>query len=256
MCLHLSLAEAGLWLVRALELFDQARIQAASHPADPILVAHPGLSRLVTEIDGVKKRHGRLIEDALIFAINRRHGWIAGREAIPVAPGRVRSTDCLAYESASGRLYHFECKRGHGVLDADSGRSMDDRLDEIAAALPAFAASKGWDISSISSFVLSFYGRTESERHPVYDRYEVDRLFGPCVRRFFLDFVEYTEHLAGLAYGDIPVERHEVPPQLPLVQSRRFENLFLLLERLPPGAESWITFDGERSNLDGFGTAG
>jgi hypothetical protein len=50
--------------------------------------ANPRLSSLVSEIDGIKKRHGLLIERALIFAINKLPNWYAAKERIAVAGGK------------------------------------------------------------------------------------------------------------------------------------------------------------------------
>ncbi|UYN95213.1 MAG: hypothetical protein KIT25_24920 [Enhydrobacter sp.] len=87
MCLQLEYAEAQLWKRRARTIISDAKAAAAAIPCDPLLKRAQRLSTLVSEIDSIKKRHGRLIEDALLFAINKLPDWTATKERIPVATG-------------------------------------------------------------------------------------------------------------------------------------------------------------------------
>jgi hypothetical protein len=82
-------------------------------PPDPLLTSLPELSILVSAVDSVKKRHGLLIEQALIFAINKIPSWSARKQKIQTI-GSKFEVDCLAFNSSTGALYVFECKRGHG----------------------------------------------------------------------------------------------------------------------------------------------
>ena len=127
MCLRLSYAEALLWKKHASQLVADAKAKSAAIPCDPLFVANPRLSSLVSEVDGIKKRHGLLIERALIFAINKLPHWQATKEQIQVAGGRAH-LDCLAFNTITGKLYVFECKRGHGSFDGDKIRAIDQRL--------------------------------------------------------------------------------------------------------------------------------
>lgn len=67
MCLRLTYAEALLWKKSASQLIADAKAKSAKIPCDPLFGSNPRLSSLVSEIDSIKKRHGLLIERALIF---------------------------------------------------------------------------------------------------------------------------------------------------------------------------------------------
>jgi hypothetical protein len=53
--------------------------------AGPLLTLAPKLSKVVSVVEGIKKRHGILIEDALIAAINFVPGWKAFKGVFPVS---------------------------------------------------------------------------------------------------------------------------------------------------------------------------
>jgi hypothetical protein len=201
MCLRLKYAEAQIWKRKARETIDAAKTAAASNPCDPLLMPNPRLSALVSEIDSIKKRHGLLIEEALIFAINKVPGWVASKEKIAVAGGRAH-LDCLAFNASHGLLYVFECKRGHGNFDADKTRAIDDRLDRIKLAIASHAARKGWSPSKQEVFILSFYGTKWKSRYPIHDRSDVSKLFSPCLGSFVQDYMRHVENATNATYAD------------------------------------------------------
>ena len=149
MCLKLSYVEARLWRDKAHRLIS--RSVAATKTIDPLLTSAGKLSEVVSVVDGIKKRHGLLIEDALIAAINFVPGWTAHRGVIPRGAGKVFKTDCVAYNRAAKTAYLFECKRQYTFLDGDAKKAVDGRLDEIAKLFPAFATSQGWSVTNQSS---------------------------------------------------------------------------------------------------------
>jgi hypothetical protein len=108
------------------------------------------LSEIVSVVDGIKTRHGVLVEDALIAAIKFVSSWTAHKSVIPRRGGKVFKTDCMAYNQ-SAAAYVFECKRQYAFLDGDAKRAVDDRLDEIAKLFPAFATSQGWSVTKRTS---------------------------------------------------------------------------------------------------------
>lgn len=200
MCLRLSYAEALLWKKHASQLVADAKAKSAAIPCDPLFVANPRLSSLVSEVDGIKKRHGLLIERALIFAINKLPHWQAAKEQIQVAGGKAH-LDCLAFNARTGKLYVFECKRGHGSFDGDKIRAIDQRLGNIKASIGAHAASKGWSPSSTGVFILSFYGATWKSAYPIYNKHDVATLFEPCIGRFVTEYMEHLEAATARAYS-------------------------------------------------------
>jgi hypothetical protein len=155
MCLKLSFIEAMLWRQEAHNLIKKA--SAAKIAPDPLLRSAPKLSEVVSVVDGIKKRHGVLIEDALIAAINFVPGWQAQKSAIPRPTGSVFKTDCVALDQASGTAYVFECKRKYAFVDGEKRKAADNRLHEIAQLFPAFATSQGWTVTKTDFYILSFY---------------------------------------------------------------------------------------------------
>lgn len=200
MCLRLTYAEALLWKKNAAKIVADAKAKSATIPCDPLFSATPRLSSLVSEIDGIKKRHGLLIERALIYAINKLTHWEAMKEQIPVAGGKAH-LDCLALNTNSGKLYVFECKRGHGSFDGDKISAIDQRLGKIKASIGAHALSKGWAPVSTEVFILSFYGAKWSSAYPIYDKNSVARLFEPCIGSFTLEFMNHLETMVARTYS-------------------------------------------------------
>lgn len=141
MCLRLTYAEAMLWKAKAKDLISGA-LKAKIAP-DPLLKSVPHISQVVSAVESIKKRHGVLIEDALIAAIKKLAHWDAGKSIIPRKNGSVFKTDCVAVNQQAGIAYVFECKRQYASFDGDKKRAIDARLDEIAVLFPAFALSQG-----------------------------------------------------------------------------------------------------------------
>jgi hypothetical protein len=200
MCLRLTYAEALLWKQHASKLVADAKAKSATIPCDPLFGSNPRLSSLVSEIDGIKKRHGLLIERALIFAINKLPHWHAAKEQIQVTGGKAH-LDCLAFNANTGKLLVFECKRGHGSFDGDKIRAIDRRLDNIKASIGAHVVTKGWKPSSTGIFILSFYGATWRSAYPIHNKHNVATLFEPCVGRFITDYMEHLEAATARAYS-------------------------------------------------------
>lgn len=200
MCLQLTYAEALLWKNNAAQLIAGAKANAAKIKCDPLFETNPRLSSLVSEIDSIKKRHGLLIESALIFAINKLPHWRAAKERISVAGGKAH-LDCLAFNKNTGQLYVFECKRGHGTFDGDKIRAIDRRLDKVKASIGTHVASKGWKSSSTGVFILSFYGATWNSAYPIHDKNSVASLFEPCIGSFLREFMQHLEVATSHAFS-------------------------------------------------------
>jgi hypothetical protein len=177
---------------------------AAKIEPDPLLNSAPRLSKVVSVVEGIKKRHGTLIEDALIAAIRFVPGWTAMKSVIPRPNGSVFKPDCVAINFGTKTAYVFECKRRYTSHDEGAKKAIDLRLDEIAALFPAFAVSRGWSITDTGIFILSFYGdggqisnSKSNRKYTVHDRRSVATLFPPCALKFTNDFIEYSERVAG-----------------------------------------------------------
>jgi hypothetical protein len=177
MCFNLSYAEAIEWRSLGLNLIGDAEQRASKMEVDPLLRGADDVSRLVSAVDSIKKRHGTLIEYALISAINWVPGWHAEHQAEVKFGGKTFKLDCFAHHSADGKLYVFECKRGHGVGDKDALRSIDDRLTKVTPASEQRARDIGLNVRTIETLILSFYGKKWKSNYPVVDRREAAALF-------------------------------------------------------------------------------
>lgn len=244
MCLKLRYQEARLWNQRAHQMVAGA--VAAGIPTDPLLMAAPRLSEVVSVVDSVKKRHGPLIEDALIAAINGVQGWVAEKSKVP-RPGKgYYKPDCIAVNQSTKTAYVFECKRNYGSLDAPAKREADERLDEIGVLFPAYAASRGWPAMTPSLFILSFYGTAPGSKHPVYDRNSASALFPSCVVRFARDFISYTEEVVGTwaaerAYnGDGSKHPELLPVRTAETEVRKRGNIFYQLDQMECDADATV----------------
>lgn len=236
MCLRLTYAEALLWKKNAAQLIADAKAKSAKIPCDPLFGSNPRLSSLVSEIDSIKKRHGLLIERALIFAINKLPHWQADKEKILVAGGKAH-LDCLAFNSNTGQLYVFECKRGHGAFDGDKIRAIDQRLDKVKASIGTHVASKGWKSSSTGVFILSFYGATWNSAYPIHDRNSIASIFEPCVGRFVTEYMQHLETTASNAFSAELRESVTIPSG---------DSIFDLIveDRVKPGPDVLFMEDG------------
>lgn len=192
MCLRLRHAEAVLWKREGLSLFEAAFRDARKMDVDPLLGGAPRLSRLVSAIDSAKKRHGLLIERALMNAINMVPGWTAEKIRVPTGRRR-REVDCVAFDVSTNSLYLFECKRGHGELDRNAQRELDRRLEDLIVYAPFHLAARGWTATTTRAFILSFYGRTWRSRHEILDMDSASSVFPPCAARFASELRDFTE---------------------------------------------------------------
>lgn len=236
MCLRLTYAEALLWKNNAAQLIAGAKAKSAKIPCDPLFGSNPRLSSLVSEIDSIKKRHGLLIERALIFAINKLPHWQADKEKISVSGGKAH-LDCLAFNANTGQLYVFECKRGHGAFDGDKIRAIDLRLDKVKASIGAHVMPKGWKPSATGVFILSFYGATWNSAYPIHDRNSVASLFEPCVGRFVTEYMQHLETMASNAFSAELRESVTIP-----VGDSIFDSI--VQDRVQPWPDVLFTEDG------------
>ena len=202
MCLELSYAEAFKWKMKGAGLIADAEKKAQKMEVDPVLKFVPNISRLVSAVDSIKKRHGPLIEEALVFAISRIPGWSAERQTNVSYAGENFKLDCFAHHAGSETLYVFECKRGHGVGDSAALRSIDQRLNKVVPASKQHARSSGLSVKHIKAFIISFYGKKWKSDYPIFDSHEAATIFPPCAVRFADELRKSSENLISRHVGD------------------------------------------------------
>ena len=217
------------------KVITDAMSRARTIPSDPLLQTNRKLrqlSLLVTEIDGIKKRHGRLLSQVLIFAINKTPGWEAHRGFLPGAKGKSH-LGCLAFESNTGKLYIFDCRRGHGNFDKDTKKAIGERLQSIEANIDSYAEQKfGGQIKSKKAFILSMYGNTWHSSPPVYEGKDISTLFAPCTGNFMNVYMKYIEHKVSNNYSQ-KISRTNIP---------NISNVFLRIENNPAMSNSDVIF--------------
>ena len=194
MTIQIPCAEAKIWTAKANKIISESMNNAQNIPCDPLLRTGRQLSSFVSEIDGVKKRHGRLLSDALIYAISKTPGWMAHRGNLSVIKGRS-PLGCLAFNSTTGRLLIFDCRRGHGNFDKDTRKATDERLKLINRNAKSYVKKKfGWSMKSKYAFILSLYGNTWPASYPIHSIKDISRIFAPCVGTFTKMYTTYVEH--------------------------------------------------------------
>ena len=235
MCLELAYAEALKWKMRGADLVLDAENKAQKMEIDPVLRFVPDISRLVSAVDSVKKRHGPLIEEALVFAISCVPGWSAERQTKVSYAGENFRLDCLAHHAGSQTLYVFECKRGHGVGDSAALRSIDQRLAKVVPASTEHARRRGLSVKSVEVFIISFYGKKWNSRYPIFNAHEAATIFPPCAVRFADELRKSSENLISRHVG----ERVNPGPR----KSATSDTLFDRLELMHVGENARVRFD-------------
>ena len=194
MTIRITCAQAKIWTNNADKIVQDAMSRAQKIPCDPLLRTNHQLSSVVSEIDGVKKRHGTLLSRALVYAISKTPGWKSHRGRIPLATGKT-ALGCLAFESSTGTLCIFDCRRGHGKFDKDTKNATDKRLQSIESNIYSFVGQRfRWPIISKKPFILSLYGNTWPSSYSIYSEKDISALFAPSTGIFMKRYMKYVEY--------------------------------------------------------------
>jgi len=168
-----------------IELADQqlVKLGKASFIPDPLLGSY---SLLASVLASAPKRHGRLIEAAIVDALQQNHNyrvWSDRRYIVPAAvdhlvqsqtpdeitlshlpygaPGRQLQIDLFAYSVPRRRLGAYEIKRGNGYHDAGKLRSLRRDVFAVQATLASYGAQRGLAVDEAISRVVYYYGRRQ-----------------------------------------------------------------------------------------------
>jgi hypothetical protein len=197
-------------LVELLEPVIDATIQrlnAKVFPPDPI--AGPHFSRIVSVMSSAYKRHGYILERAILEQLKTRAGltvWTDEEFQVPpnadliasgalanpqsiignelnYGPGaRTLQVDALVYDKEARTLRAYEVKRGFGAHDAGKRRSIlrDALCSQLL--LRSYGQSRGLDPATVSSHVIFYYGQLSVPRPFAIRGSELDEHFGFPVR--------------------------------------------------------------------------
>jgi hypothetical protein len=148
---------------------------------DPI--GGPRYSRMTSIISSAYKRHGQIIERALIerlkesnrftvwgektFAISAAAHNLATNNAsaclkaqLPYGEShRTTQVDMLVYDFSDRVLRSYEVKRGNGDFDAGKQRSILNDLLAQQVLLKSYGEQRGLSISSAEAKIIFYYGR-------------------------------------------------------------------------------------------------
>jgi len=147
----------------------------------------------VSAMHSIRISHGRLIEDALVYAINKVPGWHAEHLVdVTTAQGRRKQIDSVAHNAASGTLYVFECKRGGHAGDSTSQSAIDARLRKVTPAAEKRAQALGLSVRQTETIIVSFYGAKWRSSYGIVDAAEAASLFPPCAVAFVSELSRYV----------------------------------------------------------------
>ena len=196
-------------LVELLEPEIEATIQRLNikkfHP-DPI--SGPKFSRIVSVMSSAYKRHGLILERAILEQLKTRPEltvWtdeefqvppnadliatgaiknpssISGNELSYCPGGRTLQVDAIVYHNETHTLRAYEIKRGFGNHDSQKKGAIMRNALCVQLLLRSYGQSKDLDPASVSSHVIFYYGKL-SVRPPIGIKgNELDEHFGfPC----------------------------------------------------------------------------
>jgi len=172
-----------------------ADIARTNFPCDPIVVDDASLA--ASEISSAYKRHGLILEKALLVALGTRTDLTAWTDRIAIAsrPKPIQ-IDLLVHSVQTGALTAYEIKRGFGTQDSEAQHSIKQRLSDLKIALPEYATSRGLHASAFDVAVIGYYGRlgTRMGPHRVIDQQGLVHEFDPQTADFVVEVNEYFRH--------------------------------------------------------------
>ena len=171
---------------------------------DPIL--GPRYSRVPSVAGSAQKRHGRIIEAALIASVRELGRYRVWREAdfrvsaaadhlvlsqsesatwrsqLPYERrGRSIQIDMMVHDPAAETLGAYEVKRGNGHHDAGKVRSIKRDLLCTHVLLRSFAETHGFHVRECWSRIIFYYGMRSVPAPWSIAGHELDRHFGAPV---------------------------------------------------------------------------
>ena len=242
MCLNLTYDDANDWIKRADEVMREAQLNSKNIPRDPLFRTTRRLSRQVSEIDSIKKRHSGLLRDALLCAVKRLPGWEAHRKKIPIGNGRYHLI-FLAYNHGTRKLYVFDCKRGHGTYDSGAKKSIDTRLTNVRKVILMYVRKLNWNprARDISTFIIRFYENDDwRPAHTLYGKEDIAKLFEPCVGTFISRYMEYIELKVTDSYAKKSNKKRKIPIR---------RNIFHKLKSRSKRSVKSINFNKDRARI-------
>jgi hypothetical protein len=162
-------------------------LEAKTFLADPI--AGPHFSKITSVMSSAYKRHGFILERALLEALKQcPHFEVWRDEQFHVPPnvdhmvhgsiehgakligtdypysegdhgGRTLQVDVIVFDKSTGILRAHEVKRGFGLHDSGKRRSMLRDTLAVQVLLKSYGTQRGLDVKQAFSHIVFYYGQ-------------------------------------------------------------------------------------------------
>ena len=186
-------------------LIDQSieRLNKKSFTPDPIAGKH--FSRIVSVMSSAYKRHGFVLERAILEQLNtcpRLEVWderefqvtntadhivdtaikdpasILGTETGYQPGHRTLQVDAVVYDKETKTVRAYEIKRGSGLHDSGKRRSILRDLLCVQILLKSYAKQRGFDPAAAHSHIIFYYGKCSIPKPYSLTSDELDSHFG------------------------------------------------------------------------------
>jgi hypothetical protein len=179
------------------------RLDAKHFDPDPI--AGPHFSKITSVMSSAYKRHGHILEGALLEALKLCPHFEVWRDPIFQVPSAVNhivegsiaeptkliwtdypssegqrtlQVDAIVFDKNTGVLRAYEVKRGFGPHDSGKRRSMLEDALCVQVLLKSYGKQRGLDASSAFSHIIFFYGKCSIPKPFAITGAELDQHFG------------------------------------------------------------------------------
>ena len=173
---------------------------------EPDPIAGSLFSKITSVMSSAYKRHGLIIESALLQAVDSLPNYTAWRDDafevnnaadnlatsymaspewaigthLPVGPDKTRTLqiDLAAYNSATQHFSLYEVKRGSGAHDSGKKRQMRRDLVCMEVLAKAYAEARGFTVNSSSAHMVFYYGKCSVGKPFALTKDDLDSHFG------------------------------------------------------------------------------
>ena len=204
------------------------RLNARKFRSDPI--AGPHFSKIVSVMSSAYKRHGFIIERAILEQLKLNpafEAWedrvfqvtstadhivdgvlarpedVFGSETAYRNGHRTLQIDAIVYEAERCRIRAYEIKRGFGLHDAGKRRSILRDLLCLQILLRSYGQSRGLEIAEVSAHIIFYYGQCSIKKPFNLTNDELDEHFGwPVVEAVERVNARFKERLFSILTGE------------------------------------------------------
>jgi hypothetical protein len=162
---------------------------------DPLVV--PDASLATSKISSAYKRHGLILEKALLTALNTRgdvQAWTA-KIRVPIRTRPIQ-VDLITFHTTTRTVTAYEIKRGFGNHDTEARFAIEQRLTAILGVLQAHAVSRHLSPAVEGVAAVGYYGQLGPRigPHRVIAAAGFPSEFGPATAAFVEAVNDYFRH--------------------------------------------------------------